>query len=115
MFSYRFRRISLRLVAIALLACWFAIATSPILSPTAAQDDDQERTKTFPYPTQLVPGQSTCIVLDRHEIEDSEELTPQEDYAKKHWSLPERWVWRQVCTGKEANFLNIFQYCSVNN
>jgi len=122
MLSHHTRQIACRFIAILLLACWLSLAAGSLWSPISAQQSpttapqqtntsqqtaELERTKTFPYPPQLIPGQSKCIVLDRHET-NSEELTPQEKYARDTWQFPERWIWRQVCAGQEANFYRFY-------
>jgi hypothetical protein len=111
--SRRFGRMLGRFVAIALLVCWLTITAGTFRSPVTAQTEqtsDQgetlDRTKAFPYPTQLIPGQQKCIVLAFHEDtkDENRELTLQEVYAKENWKFPERWIWRQVCAGQEVNF-----------
>jgi len=110
----RCRRTTIRVVTIALVSLWWAILLTPhlpILPGQAQETNNQslevERTQTFPYPIQLVPGQSPCLVLDKVENNDNS-LTPQEDYVRRTWNFPERWVWRQVCAGREANFYRLF-------
>ncbi|ASC71267.1 hypothetical protein XM38_022190 [Halomicronema hongdechloris C2206] len=122
MLSHHTRQIAYRFIAILLSACWLSIAAGSLWSPIFAQQSpttapqqtntpqqaaELERTKTFPYPPQLIPGQFECIVLDRHETK-SKELTPQERHARDTWGFPERWIWRHVCAGQEANFHKIF-------
>jgi hypothetical protein len=105
----KIKRLLFRFTALCLLTFWLVTTVAPFLSSVTAQEAPQEpeRTKSFPYPTQALPGQSQCIVLDLHEYED-DELTPQEEYARDNWDFPERWAWRQLCANQPVNFYRIF-------
>lgn len=104
--SRRFRRVCCKLLTIALLTLWMAIAFDAFVAPTSAQSKPPEHV--LPYPTQLMPGEKPgegqCLVLDRQDGQ----LTPQEIYAENNWNFPERWIWRQLCSGEEANFYRFF-------
>jgi len=60
-------------------------------------------TQVVPYPVQLVPNQPNCLILNPSLAEN---WTEQEKYVSTIWTETERWVWQQLCVGKEADLAN---------